>query len=268
MTRVSLKPEDVSSIVFWSKNYAPLLSKLDAIERTTKNLFFHFTITANKELERNAPDFRDAVKDYQFLVRRYSPEQVIWRYDPVCITDKLSFAAHEDRFVQCAALLKGHATRCVISFVHPYKKVILAMRKYSDHALLDLSLEKKREFALTLAEKAEAYGMQLYACCNDFLLAEKIEKASCIDGEFLSNIFNVPIDGRFAATRKECACTKSIDIGAYDTCAHGCVYCYATTDAEKARSAQMGQDPEWNALGLNVAEDADFEIEAQQTLHL
>jgi hypothetical protein len=152
--------------------------------------------------------------------------------------------------------------------VHPYKKVILAMRKYSDHALLDLSLEKKREFALTLAEKAEAYGMQLYACCNDFLLAEKIEKASCIDGEFLSNIFNVPIDGRFAATRKECACTKSIDIGAYDTCAHGCVYCYATTDAEKARSAQMGQDPEWNALGLNVAEDADFEIEAQQTLHL
>ena len=266
VTRVSLKPEDVSSIVFWSKNYAPLLSKLEAIERTTKNLFFHFTITANKELEKNAPDYRDAVKDYLFLVRRYSPEQVIWRYDPVCITDKLSFASHEDRFVQCAALLKGHAARCFISFVHPYKKVISNMRKYSDHTLLELSRERKRGFALALAEKAEAHGIHLYACCNDFLLAEKIEKASCIDGEFLSKIFDTPIDGRFAATRKECACTKSIDIGAYDTCAHGCVYCYATTDGEKAREAQRGQDEHGNALGMQVDEKTIPPDGAQQTL--
>ncbi|HEX9135555.1 MAG TPA: DUF1848 family protein, partial [Nitrospirota bacterium] len=96
---VSLKPEDVDAIVFWSKNYAPLLNKLEAIEETTKNLFFHFTITANRELEFNTPDYKNAIKDYIFINRRYSPEHIIWRYDPICVTDKLSFEIHEERFV-------------------------------------------------------------------------------------------------------------------------------------------------------------------------
>jgi DNA repair photolyase len=252
---VSLKPEDVNAIVFWSKNYSPLLNKLELIEKTTKNIYFHFTITANKELEFKTPDFQDAIKDYLFIARRYSQEQIIWRYDPICITDKLSFEMHEERFVRCAELLNGHAGKCMISFVHPYTKVLVNMKKYSDHTLKELSPEKKGEYAHRLAEKAEAYKIRLYACCNDFLLSDKIGKASCIDGHHLSAIFHLPIDPRAAAIRKECACSKSMDIGAYNTCAHGCVYCYANTDYNKARETQQLQDVEWNALGLNVSEE-------------
>ncbi len=262
--RVSLRPQDVSAVVFWSKNYSPLLGKLGEIEKTTKNLFFHFTITANRELELDAPDYRDALRDYVFLVKKYSPAQVIWRYDPLCITDKLSYEIHEDRFVHCAESLKGYAKRCCISFVHPYKKVLANLGKYTDHRLVALALEQKREYARRLALRAEANGIGLYVCCNDYLLSETVKKASCIDGRFLSEIFQMPIDTRSASTRMECACTKSIDIGAYDTCGHGCLYCYANVDKDKAKALLERHNPEWNSLSLQVDEKEVAPIEERQ----
>ncbi len=254
MLRVSLEPRDLCAIVFWSKNYAPFLPLLDTIEKTTKNLFFHCTITANHELELNVPDYREVVRDYWYLAKRYGPERLVWRYDPVCITDKLSFAVHEERFVQCAELLKGSAERCIISFVQPYKRALSNLRTYTDHTLVDLPAEMKREYAGRLARRAEQCGITLFACCNDYLLSEKIRKASCVDGAYLSRLFNAPLDTRPAATRKECACTRSIDIGAYDTCSHGCVYCYANSDKDRAGRARLAHDPSWNALNRNVEE--------------
>lgn len=267
ISRVSLKPEDVSALFFCSKNYRPLLQRLEEIEWTTKNIFFHFTITANRELEFNAPDHREAIEDFIYIARRYSPDHIIWRYDPVCITDKLSFETHEERFLQCAGLLKGHAKRCIISFVHPYKKAIANFRKYTDHTLAELSLEMKREYADRLAGHAAGFGIRLYACCNDHLVSEKIGKASCIDGRYLSELFKMKIDPRPAATRKECGCTRSVDIGAYDTCAHGCVYCYANADKDRAGRNQRSHHPEWNALKMNVTEkDVSLEEPSQMSL--
>jgi hypothetical protein len=90
---------------------------------------------------------------------------------------------------------------------------------------------------------------------QEHLVHERIEKASCIDGRYLSRLFNALIDTRPAATRKECGCTKSVDIGAYDTCGHGCVYCYANMDKDRACSNVEKHNPEWNSLKMNVAEE-------------
>ena len=264
--RVSLQPEDVSAIVFWSKNYAPLLNMLDRIEQTTKNLFFHFTITANQELELHTPDYKDAVRDYIFLSQRYSAEQLAWRFDPICLTDKLLFEAYEERFVQCAEQLKGHTRSCIISFAHPYKKANANLQKYAQQAMLELSEEKKKGYALRLAARAEQYGIRLFACCNDYLLSEKILKARCIDGHALSALFKTPFDTRTASSRKECACTKSTDLGAYDTCAHGCLYCYANADTNKAIAARKQHNPEWNALMMQVDERISAQEEKQASL--
>ncbi len=248
--RVSLEPADVSAIVLWSKNYAPLLSKLEDIEHTTKRLFFHFTITAARELESSVPDYREAIRDYQFLSKRYSPAQIVWRYDPICITDKLSLDIYEERFRACAELLKGYVDTCIISFVHPYRKVLANLAKYTDHRLVDVPQEMKRTYASRLAACAAAYGIRVHACCNDYLLSDAIQKASCIDGRSRAGLFQTQMDARPAVTRKECACTKSVDIGAYDTCAHGCVYCYANTDKKSALAALRRHDPGGAALGV------------------
>jgi hypothetical protein len=246
--RVSLKPEDVGAIVFWSKNYGPLLPKLDSVEAVTKNLFFHFTITANRDLELRTPDYREAIRDYIHLAERYSPDHVIWRFDPLCITDRVSFEIYEERFAACAELLKGSAASCIISFAHPYRKMMNNLRKYTSHTLVPVSTEEQKAYAERLAKRAAGYGIKLLACCNDHLLSEHVGKARCIDGPKLSLLFGTALDTRAAASRKECGCTKSIDIGAYDTCGHGCVYCYANTDQEKAACAPGAITPESPSL--------------------
>ncbi len=264
MQRVSLKPEDVSAVFFCSKNYRPLLNRLETVEKTTRNLFFHFTITANRELEFHTPDYREAIKDYIHIARRYSADHIFWRYDPVCITDKLSYEMHEERFACCAELLKGYAKRCIISFAHPYKKALVNFRKYTDHRITELLPGQQRSYSLRLAARADKFGISLYACCNDHLLSDSVQKASCIDGKYLSQLFQAPIDVRSAATRKECGCSRSADIGAYDTCAHGCVYCYANADKDKACTNQQKHDPLWNSLKMNVNEEALLREETAQ----
>jgi hypothetical protein len=246
--RVSLRREDIGAIVFWSKNYAPLLPKLDKIEAVTKNLYFHFTITANADLELRVPDFRETIKDYIHITRRFSPDHIIWRFDPICITDKLSFEKYGERFAACAELLKGHASSCIISFAHPYRKMMNNLRKYTSHTLVAISKKERKACADRLAKRADRYGIRLLACCNDHLLSDAVGKARCIDGARLSLLFGTPLDTRSAASRKECGCTKSIDVGAYDTCGHGCVYCYANTDQEKVSRAPAIIDPSTTSL--------------------
>lgn len=249
--RVPLKSGDVSAVVFWSKNYGPLLPKLDQVERTTRNLFFHFTITGNSDLELRVPDLRLACKDYIHLAKRYSPEHLAWRFDPLCITDKLSIEMHEERFAACAELLRGYVSSCIISFAHPYRKMLNNLRNYTSHALIEVSPEQQKAYADRLASRAARCGIRLLSCCNDHLLSDVVGKARCIDGSRLSILFHTVLDTRAAASRKECGCTRSIDIGAYDTCGHGCVYCYANTDQEKASRAPAAIDPSSTSLSVN-----------------
>jgi hypothetical protein len=227
--RISLKPEDIGAVVFWSKNYSPLLRRIQEIEKRVTNLFFHFTITGNEILEPNVPHYIEAIKDFIFISKRYSPKHIIWRFDPICITDELSFDYYQDKFVRCAERLQGYTDKCYISFVNLYKKVIINLKKYVNQKPLKINEITKRKFAYKLACIAEKYNIKLYSCCNDYLLSEKVGKASCINGHYLSHLFNIFVDTRSAPTRKECACTKSIDIGKYNTCFHGCIYCYANS---------------------------------------
>jgi len=249
---VSLKPEDVGVIVFWSKNFSPLLKQIEKIENKVSNLFFHFTITGNKILEPNVPDYKETIKDFIFISKRYSPKHIVWRFDPICITNELSFDYYQEKFIKCIEKLHGYTKTCYISFVNLYKKVLINFRKYTNQIPIEISQIEKRRFAYKLAEIAEKYNIKLYACCNDYLLSDKVKKASCINAYYLSNLFHISLEAKPAATRKECACTKSIDIGAYNTCIHGCVYCYANLNKEKAKKFYKNFSPIWNSMEGNV----------------
>lgn len=250
----SLIPEDILGIVFWSKDFSPLLSRIDEVERVSKNLFFHFTITGmSKEIEKNTPPYHDTISDLIFLAKRYSANNIVWRFDPICITDKISFDQHLESFVRCAELLQGGITTCYISFVNLYPKVLRNFESYTRHKILNLSVKEKRKFSRQLADTASRYDIRLYTCCNDYLLSDDIGKASCININYLSQIWgtDLQMEVKPSPTRKECACTKSIDIGAYDTCTHGCIYCYANTDKEKAISFKKAFNLDWNCIDSN-----------------
>lgn len=254
---VSLKKENVHSVVFWSKNYSPLLSRLGEIEKTTQNLFFHFTITGiPKDIERNTPPLKEAVSDFIYLAKRYPPSRLVWRFDPVCITDKLPFDFYEETFSRIAEGLEGNCVRCYMSFVRKYRKVVVNFERYSNHVLIDVPEELQRRYAARLGKIAGGHGMVLYECCNDYLLSDSVHKGSCINGGELSALFNdYSLSSPATPTRRECACTKSRDIGSYDTCPHGCLYCYANTDRERSAEASKIMDENWNGLGFHAGDD-------------
>nr|NIM04738.1 DUF1848 family protein [Armatimonadota bacterium]NIO76587.1 DUF1848 family protein [Armatimonadota bacterium]NIO96219.1 DUF1848 family protein [Armatimonadota bacterium] len=246
--RVSLKSEDVHSIVFWSKDYRHLLAHLDELEERGYRLSFHFTITGlPRSLEPNVPDSEVAVETLSHLSHRFSPKHVIWRFDPILFCADMEEKYYLERFRHLSGMLRGKVERCYFSFVNYYAKVRRSLARSEGIEPYDPPLERKRELAGKLAEIAAEQGMALYSCCADSLIQSGIEKGHCIDGELLAELFpERPRVSEVRPTRPECGCYASRDIGAYDTCGHGCLYCYAnrpevciTPEAQTNREAML-----------------------------
>jgi hypothetical protein len=88
-----------------------------------------------------------------------------------------------------------------------------------------------------------------------------------VDGDLISRLFfNGTWSGKERPTRKECDCTESTDIGKYDTCPHGCIYCYANIHKEKAREMHDKHDADSAFLGYSKPESDRFmaELEAKK----
>jgi len=228
---VSLSPRDVIALVFWSKNYGPLLSFLAELEDRGYYFYFHFTITGlPRALEPGAPSTEEAISQFRTIASRLSSLHIQWRFDPLVITEETDLSFEIRAFERIAAALEGYTYRCYISFVHLYQRVIRNFRKMSI-TFRDPEDNEKIELACRMAEVGKNYGIALYACCNDLLVNGQVHKAHCIDPEILLQITPHSIAHlKISPTRPQCGCLKSIDIGKYDSCPHGCLYCYANAD--------------------------------------
>ena len=86
----------------------------------------------------------------------------------------------------------------------------------------------KRDALRHLAEAASKFGIRTTLCAQPDLLAglecSIISPARCVDAARLSRVAGRPIAARTKGNRSGCFCAESRDIGAYDTCPHGCVY--------------------------------------------
>lgn len=229
---ISLAPTDVSAIVFWSKDYRPLLPHLPALHRCGYRFLFHFTITGLPNIfEPNVPSADEMVSTAQELARRFGPETVLWRYDPILISTITPPAYHRERFADLASRLAGCTYRCYFSFPTFYGKVIRSvtqLERETGVACIDPPVQEKIALAADLADTAGSLGIQMLTCCGDYLTSDRIAKAHCIDAELLSHLYpDREFTRTIKGTREQCGCFESTDIGTYDTCGHNCVYCYA-----------------------------------------
>ncbi len=109
---VSLKPEDVHAIVFWSKNYGPFLKHLNELDASNLNFYFHYTVTGlHHTLEERVPIPAQTLESFRFLSQRYSPAHVQWRYDPIVFSSQTNPQWHLRTFETLAQRLEGLTER-------------------------------------------------------------------------------------------------------------------------------------------------------------
>ncbi len=243
VSRVALDPGVVDCLVFWTKNPAPLLPRLDEIDRLGYPYFFHYTLTGcDHTLEQHLADIDTRIAAFRRLSERIGPERMLWRFDPIVLTPTLDPGHYLRSFAQLAQQLRGFTRRCTISFLSVYAK---CKRNLAGLALLPLEDSEKIRFIRLLAALAARCEIELCACC-DPLLTEQcgIAAARCIDERLVADILGQPVRiKKDSGQRPGCGCAASVDIGAYNTCPHGCRYCYANVSPQVVARNHAAHDP-------------------------
>ena len=268
---VSLRPEDVTCFVFWSKDFTPFVEHLETLDRLGYTFYFNYTVTGLPSVFESHVDQAAALRTLKHLSRRYSPKHINWRFDPIIFSTISDEGFYLKEFEKRAAELEGLVERCYFSFVTEYGKVKRNFRHLEQTTgvrILDRSEEEKIALANEFAAIAEQHGIQMYSCCGDYLVNEKVHKAHCIDGAIIERLFSPEgLAHKEKPTRPECGCAESVDIGTYDTCPHGCVYCYANANTVAARRAFDNHVPHSPFLGFSRAQsDAWLSELGQETL--
>lgn len=236
---VDLAPERVHTFVLWSKDFDNLIHNrsglLDCLRRYPQ-LYLHFTITGlgGSLWEQGvlAPD--RALSQLDPLIRLVGrPERISLRFDPVVSWEEGGGIRTNLHYFEALApeLSRREIKTVRISFAQWYRKARRRAERYGA-TYIDPDPEEKLEQARTLADIAEAHGLRLFACSQDFLTAVPgIQPSACIDGRLLQELHpdRAPVPVRKDKTqRKECRCTESVDIGSYaQSCPQSCLYCYA-----------------------------------------
>jgi spore photoproduct lyase len=83
------------------------------------HFYFHFTLTPyGQDIEGAVlPSKDELIQTFIQLSKKIGKEKVIWRYDPILLTDKIDIDFHKTEFLKLAESLQGYTDKCVISFI-------------------------------------------------------------------------------------------------------------------------------------------------------
>lgn len=240
---IPLKRENVDCFVFWTRDPGPFLKYLDEIDGTGIPYYFTITITPyGSDFENNVRPEEQIVASVRQLAGRIGSGRIVWRYDPVIFSPGMDRDYHIRSFTSLAEKLEGATEKCVFSFLEEYGKIASFLR---DFKVRKPDSQEKSELIGDLSGPAEKHSMKLASCAQDEdYSAFGVEHNSCIDPLLISKICDYPLSvKRDASRRPACGCAGSRDIGTYNSCLHGCLYCYANRDRESVRRKASLYDP-------------------------
>jgi len=254
--RISLRPEDVEVIAFWTRNPRPLFPYLKELDERGFRYYFQYTLMNNpRKIDPASPAVEAAIATFQELARRVGPARVIWRYDPLIFTTLTDSDFHLQQYTRIASALHGSTFRSVISIMDEYPKAQqrLQQMSLSGAQLLrpDISTEGWARGCIEgLVSCAASNGMEIVSCAEaQALLPLGVRAGKCIDDEYIQRVFGIQVDAtKDPHQRKLCGCVRSKDIGMYDSCLFGCRYCYATQNFATARKNYTHHQPDSPSL--------------------
>lgn len=243
VTRYLFDPKVIDMIVFCTKNPQPMLDQEESLNMLLSafDTFWFVTITPYEtDIEPFVPSAEQVIKAFQRLAERVGRQRISWRYDPVFITEKYSVDYHIRQFKAMAKKLSGCTAQCVVSFIDLYEKT-----KKNFQGICRVPCREQEQLIAAFSEIAKKHDMQIHLCCEKEKLArENVDADGCMSKAVLEKALgcrlNVPTK---KAARGECACLLGADIGAYNTCGHGCLYCYANYDRATVVSNRKNHNP-------------------------
>lgn len=225
VSRISLHPDVVDCIVFWSKNPQPMISRMGELHDYM--YYFQYTLNAYEgEIERNLPSLAERISTFQALSKKIGKHRIVWRYDPIILNEYYTIDWHINNFSRLADQLWDLTERCTISFIDMYAKITNNVRNLGIHAIPD---DRIIILAGALSSVARSHGLIINTCAEKIdLSCCHIEHGSCVDSKMIEKLIGYSVDTeKDRNQRTECGCASSIDLGYYNTCRNGCVYCYA-----------------------------------------
>ena len=222
--KLSLKPEDVDCLLFCSKNYQPILKHIGDIDEKY-NILCNYTITAyGKDIEPKVPSINQSIKTLKRLYDIVGSNKILWRYDPILLTEKYTVEKHLETFEDMAEAITPVVYRCIFSFVDMYKKVEENMPE-----IIPLTEEDKVKLLKGIGEISKKYNLYTQSCAtNESYEKYNIHAAGCTTAEILEQAHGVVYKNvKGSGIRENCHCIPSRDIGAYNSCLSECKYCYA-----------------------------------------
>jgi len=256
ISRIELSPETIDCIVFWTKDPANMMDKLSFLDSMGYSYYFQFTLTPyGKGLERNLRDKKDICRTFGQLSSRLGKDRVLWRYDPIILNDVYTMDFHTKAFTELCRELQGFTEICTISFVDMYQKLHQSVK---NNVIRTISESQMHQLAAELSSIGDRYGLELRACCENIdLTSDGIKPASCVDKNIIERICGHSINVKKDKNQRiGCGCLQSIDIGIYNTCRHGCVYCYANHSSASIEKNCNLHDPTSHIMVGEVSTDA------------
>lgn len=239
VTRYRLDPEVVDAIIFTSKNPEPMVKHLSELDRF--RTFWYVTITPyGKSIEPGVPDKRKVIDAFRKISEHVGSHAMSWRYDPIFISDTYSVDYHIDAFERMASELEGYTEQVVISFIDLFEKT-----KKNFPEVREVVREERLALGKAFAETGRRHNMTVRSCLEGVELAQfGVDVSGCMSQAVIEHAIGEKLIVPRSRHILDCECVMGNDIGAYNSCAHFCRYCYANYDKEAVRANMKKHDPD------------------------
>ena len=197
--------KNTKAVVFWTKNPEPIIQYLPELD--AKGIHYYFQYTLNDyEVEGFEPNVRpleERIETFKNLSKLIGKEKVIWRFDPLILSEDLTPRKLLHKIFHIGNRIKGYTDKLVFSFVD-----VRAYRKVQNNLIKETGLYVKENVACAepggslrdelvsgLAKlrdhwRSEGWNIELATCGEDIDLERyDIKHNKCIDGDLMERIF-------------------------------------------------------------------------------
>ena len=194
ISRFDITPDVTDCIVFWSKNPAPMLAHLDELDRLIPNYYFQFTLNDYdaERIEPHVPPVSARVETFRQLSERLGCDRVVWRFDPLILTDKLGVKDLLEKVKRLGDQIAPLTSRLVFSFIDiaAYKKVAANMERGGVQAR-EFTPDEMEEMAAGIGSLVKEWGITA-GTCGELRDLDRygIEHNRCVDDRLIMKCFH------------------------------------------------------------------------------